>query len=333
MLLNHECLFVLVLACLIDFIIGDPAYAFHPVRLIGNAISVFENFLRNNGITGVLGGLFLFILVITSTLGAYLTLHFLASFIHPFIIIGLNIYVVYSCFAFRDLINHIKPIVSALTDGEMLYARQRVSRVVGRDVSQMDSYQVARAAIETVAENFIDGILSPLFWYAIGTVVGSYVMGRGCEAGVVGMLLFKAVSTMDSMVGYRNRDYEKLGKTGARVDDVMNFIPARLSIIPLSLASFVIGQNTIMGIKIFFRDRLKHLSPNSAHGESFIAGALNIRLGGPSKYQGKEVSKPWLGDGSEKVPPEKVSLSCRLIFYATLISIVFALLVIELLRR
>lgn len=323
---------MLVLACVLDFILGDPAYEFHPVRLIGNAISLIEKFLRSHCLSTVFGGFIFFLFITTSALSSYLFFHFIASNIHPYVVSVLNIYIVYSCFAYRDLINHINPVITALKDGNMLLARQRVSRVVGRDVSQMNSSQVARAAIETVAENFIDGIFSPLFWFALGAATGFYVMNSGCLMGVISMLLFKTVSTMDSMVGYRNKDYEKIGKVGARLDDMMNFLPARLSLIPLVLASIITGQNVFKGIKVFFQDRLKHSSPNSAHGESFIAGALNIRLGGPSYYKGQLMSKPWLGDDSEDVMPEKITTCCRLIFYATLISIVSAVVVVELVR-
>jgi adenosylcobinamide-phosphate synthase len=329
MLSLHKCSLVLLLACFIDFLIGDPPYFYHPVRLIGYAVSIYEKFLRKRDLSGVFGGLILFILVLATTVSIYLALAVTAYYIHPLIVFIFNVYIVYSCFAFRDLMDHTYPVISALNDGNILYARQRVSRVVGRDVSKMNSSQVARASIETVSENFIDGIVSPLLWYVAGTAVGYYFIGTTCETGTAAMLIFKAVSTMDSMVGYCNKDYEKFGKVSARFDDLINFIPARIALIPLSLASFLINQKTVMGIKIFFRDRLKHLSPNSAHGESFIAGALNIRLGGPSHYQGRLVTKPWLGEGTEDVTPEKITICCRLITYATVISIILALLVLN----
>jgi adenosylcobinamide-phosphate synthase len=194
-------------------------------------------------------------------------------------------------------------------------ARTELQKIVGRDTSNLNPEGVARGAVESVAENFVDGVLSPMFWYSL-IAVFSHVFGcpAPAAAGIVGMLSFKAISTLDSMVGYRSGHYLFFGRPAARLDDLANFLPARLSLIILSIGAVLSGEKAWAGWNISRRDRLKHPSPNAGHSESFVAGALGIKLGGPTVYQEHTVDKPWLGDADEEVGPQHIRRCCRLIY-------------------
>ena len=206
----------------------------------------------------------------------------------------------------------------------MTQARTELQKIVGRDTSNLNPEGVARGAVESVAENFVDGVLSPLFWYSV-TAVFSHVFGcpAPAAAGIVGMLGFKGISTLDSMVGYRSEHYLLFGRQAARLDDLANFLPARLSLIILSIGAVLSGEKAWAGWKISRRDRLKHLSPNAGHSESFVAGALGIRLGGPTVYHEKIVEKPWLGDGDGEVGADHIRRCCRLIYRSSWFTCLF----------
>ncbi|NIQ91600.1 MAG: cobalamin biosynthesis protein, partial [Deltaproteobacteria bacterium] len=201
-------------------------------------------------------------------------------------------------------------------------ARTELQKIVGRDTSNLNSEGVARGAVESVAENFVDGVLSPIFWYSL-IAVFSHLFGcpAPAAAGVVGMFAFKTISTLDSMVGYRRQHYLLFGRPAARLDDWANFLPARLSLIILSIGAVLSGEKAWAGWKTSRRDRLKHPSPNAGHSESFVAGALGIRLGGPTVYQEETVEKPWLGDGDEEVGPQHIRRCCRLIFRSSWVAL------------
>ncbi len=207
----------------------------------------------------------------------------------------MNIYFVYSLIALRDLLMHCRPVMDALRGKDLKNARKAIGMIVGRDVNYLDESGIVRAAIETLAENFVDGFLSPVFWYTAGCLTGVFFNINPVCFGVVFLILFKVASTLDSMVGYKTAEFREIGWAGARLDDLMNFIPARLSLIVLFPGAVLSGLHPLSGLRIFFRDRLKHESPNSAHSESFVAGASRARLGGPTRYSDGVKEKPWLG--------------------------------------
>ncbi|MBN1103984.1 MAG: cobalamin biosynthesis protein CobD [Deltaproteobacteria bacterium] len=304
---------ILAAAYLLDLMVGDPPYGCHPVRLMGLGIARAESCLRKCGFAGKVGGVLLVLITVAATILLYLGIAHLLSQLHSLLLFLFHLYLVYSCLALGDLLNHVQPVVRALESGDMDHARDAVSRVVGRDVNVLDAHGLARAAVETLAENFVDGFLSPVFWYFAGWV-WSLLMGEGTITWpVVLMLLFKLVSTLDSMVGYRNFRYLHFGWAGARLDDLMNFIPARFSILFLWLGAALSRMEAGKGLQIAQRDRLKHDSPNSAHAESFLAGVLGLRLGGPTLYTDGMKAKPWLGDGSPEVGPADIRRSVRLL--------------------
>jgi adenosylcobinamide-phosphate synthase len=303
----------LTAAYLLDLVLGDPPYRLHPMRLIGSGIAGTEAFLRRIGLSGKTGGILLVLTSAGVTLFFYASLVHILSRVHPVLPFLFHLYLVYSCLALGDLLNHIHPVVLALETGDLARAREAVSRVVGRDVRVLDPHGVARASVETLAENFVDGFLSPLFWYFAGWIL-SLLLGEGKVAWPVAcMLLFKLASTLDSMVGYRNHRYLHFGWAGARFDDLMNFLPARLSIPFLMLGALFSGMSPLKGLRIALRDRLLHDSPNSAHAESFMAGALDLRLGGPTLYAEGMKEKPWLGDGRAEAGPADIRRAVTLV--------------------
>lgn len=310
---------ILLLAFGIDLFIGDPAYPLHPVRLIGRLIEALEKVLRKQCPNVSLASFLLPLLVLAFTGITYAVLHRLFGK-QAWII---DLYLIYALLALGDLLKHGREVEFALKHQSLEKARSKVQWMVGRDTAELDDHAVARAAIESIAENFVDGFLSPLFWFAIGTLTFQRL-----EGGVLLLLFFKGISTLDSMVGYQNEHYQILGRISAKLDDVLNFIPARLSIPLITLAAKLTSNDWKATWEIGLRDRLKHASPNSAHAEAAVAGALGLRLGGPAIYHGTLKKKPWLGSGSEKATPEHIARALNIIQvsgYAALIPVVLLL--------
>ena len=311
-----KCIIVLWMGFLLDVLLGDPEYRFHPIRLMGRGISLGEKWLRKVGLASRMGGVILTLGLAGGTLGVFVLLSGVLSHIYGPLTFLFQVFVCFSCLALKDLAVHVDPVVNALEAGDLETARQSVSKVVSRDVSVLDEKGVCRAAVETLSENFIDGFVSPLFWYAAGGVAGWLSGAEPVPFALGAMLVFKVASTMDSMVGYKNEQYEVFGWAGAKLDDIMNFVPARLSFVFLFVGAVFTGLDGVRGMRIGFRDRLKHESPNSAHGESFVAGALGIRLGGPTTYGDKTKDKPWLGEGLGDATPSDMVKTMWLLWAA-----------------
>ncbi|MDD5205334.1 MAG: adenosylcobinamide-phosphate synthase CbiB [Desulfobacterales bacterium] len=288
-------------AYLLDLLFGDPQYSAHPVRMIGLLIHRMERVLRGLGCSGTGGGILLVLGSSGLTLSFYFAIERMLFHIHPALSLLFGLFMAYSCLAIGDLLRHIKPVAAALEKGNPEEAKKFLSMTVGRDVAVLSREGICRAAIETLAENFVDGFLSPLFWYFAGGLLFLCIGFEPLHGAVGCILLFKTASTLDSMVGYKDDRYLHFGWGGARLDDLMNFVPARLSILFLWLGALFTGLRSFNGLRVAFRDRLKHDSPNSAHSESFAAGALGIRLAGPTFYPQGMKAKPWLGDGDAEV--------------------------------
>jgi len=285
----------------LDLLLGDPSYRLHPIRLMGRWITFLEAGLRRAGLDGRLGGSILAAATAGAFVGMFLLFSGLAARLHPIAAMIVHLYVIYSCLALGDLFRHVRRVSLALEGDDLHTARQAVGRIVGREVSSLDRWGVGRAAVETLAENFVDGFLSPLFWLILGGTAARLLGWSPIVPAVCAMLIFKAASTLDSMVGYRDARYARFGWAGARADDAMNFVPARLSIPILIMGAAVSGLSPMKGLQTAMRDRLKHDSPNSGHAESFAAGALGVSLGGPAQYGGSLKNKSWLGDGPSEV--------------------------------
>jgi len=308
-----ELALILFLAFIVDLLLGDPRYRLHPIRLIGRCIALFTHILRRAGLDGRWGGVLLVMIVAFTFLTAFLVPSIVLHRIHILLGLGFDLFICYSCLALKDLFYHTDKVIYALEGGNLAEARKEIAMVVGRDVRFLDEKGISRAAIETMAENFVDGFLSPLFWYLSGGILG-YILGLSPVTTALSlMIIFKVASTLDSMVGYKDSEFLEFGWAGAKLDDIMNFIPARLSLMVLFAGAWLCGLKASEGIRVALRDRLKHDSPNAAHAESFAAGALEVRLGGPAVYPHGQKDKLWLGEGNPDPLPQHIQRTASLL--------------------
>jgi adenosylcobinamide-phosphate synthase len=320
-----ELVVMLPAAFALDALLGDPVYPLHPVRLIGGLARLLEKLLRALAFDGVFGGALLVLAELAVFAGAYLAARWGLWLLNPWAGWPLDLFLAYSCLALKDLVRHARPVAAALEAGDLAAARGAVSMIVGRDVERLDQAGVARAGVESVAESFVDGFLGPVFWYAAGGALGLALGPHPAAGGVLGMLLHKVASTLDSTIGFRDERYERFGKVAARLDDVVHFLPARLAVPLMTAAAWFCGLDWRSCWRVGLRDRLKHESPNAAHSEACAAGALGLRLGGPTVYPDGEVDKPWLGDGRAEAAAADVRRCCRLVICSAALSLVAAL--------
>lgn len=301
-----------VLGFVLDLLIGDPHWLYHPIRLVGALISALEKLLRGvfpkNKNGELTAGIFLLALTAGITTVCAWGLLYLAGRIHPWVRFALETVMCYQLLATKALKDETMKVYTALSRGDLKQARYAVSMVVGRDTEVLDETGVTKAAVETVAENASDGVIAPLLFLAIG----------GAPLG----FFYKAVNTMDSMVGYKNDKYLYFGRAAARFDDVLNYIPARLSGALMSAAASFCGLDAGNAWKIFLRDRRNHSSPNSAHTEAAAAGALHIQLAGNAYYFGKLYEKPTIGDPDRPVEYEDIRRVNRLLYATAVLTLI-----------
>lgn len=296
---------------LLDLLLGDPGWLYHPVRIIGNGISLLEKMLRKvfpkNKPGERAAGVFLVIFIVFFSAGIPWLILTAAYRYNIWLGFVLEMFMCYQLLATRSLRDESKKVYDALKTGDMEKSRYAVSMIVGRDTRSLSEEGVTKAAVETVAENTSDGIIAPLFYMMIGGAVLGFA--------------YKAVNTMDSMVGYKNDTYQYFGTAAARLDDVLNYIPARLSAVIMILASYCVGLDGKNAGKIFLRDRYKHSSPNSAQTEAVMAGALRVQLAGDAWYFGKLHKKPFIGDPIRKVEIEDIPRSHKLMYATSVFSV------------
>lgn len=294
----------------LDLIIGDP-YSFpHPVRYIGKLISIVEKQIRkitssDKGLK--IAGFFLWFIVVGATFGITTLVLQLFKFnkLAYFIV---NTILIYTTLATKCLKDESVKIYKVLKTGDLEKSRIQLSYIVGRDTTNLNEKEIVRATVETVAENTVDGIIAPLFYGFIG--------------GAPLAMAYKAVNTLDSTVGYKNDKYYYLGFASAKIDDIANYIPARLGVVLLSLGSLFAGFNFKNALKIGIRDRKNHKSPNCAFSEGAVAGALGIQLGGTNVYFGKEVYKPTIGDKTREIEIEDIVRTNKIMYSSSIISII-----------
>ena len=306
----------LTVGFLLDLLLGDPHWMPHPVRAIGLLISGLERLLRRvfpkTEEWELIAGGVLVVLVVGISTALTILLLWLCGCLHPWLDFAAETLICYQLLAAKALKVESMKVYSALKNESLEAGRNAVSMIVGRDTACLDEAGVTRAAVETVAENTSDGVIAPLIFLAIG----------GAPLGMA----YKAVNTMDSMVGYKNDRYLYFGRAAAKLDDVVNFIPARLAGVLLCLSAFLVGQDGKEAWRIFKRDRKNHKSPNSAHTEAACAGALHIQLGGSNYYFGQLVVKPTMGDDLRPVELEDIPRANRLMYATAVVSLIlFAL--------
>ena len=286
--------FIMILAYLLDLVIGDPVWLPHPVRMMGKTILKVETILRRYAMTPFAQKLAGIVLVIIIVLPASIITAFITNLAYhlrnrSLIVMGniLLVYLISATIAVKELINEGKNVIKAVKDGKLETARSRLSRLVGRDTGTLSQEKVLRATIETLSENLSDGIIAPMFYLAIGGL--PFAMG------------YKAINTLDSMVGYKNERYMHLGFASARLDDIANYVPARITGMLIVITSMIMygWSSAANAFHTMFRDGRKHPSPNAGIPEAAMAGALGVMLGGTSSYNGIPVHKPYIGTNTD----------------------------------
>ena len=293
------------IAYVLDLIFGDPQNVVHPVQVVGKIISAGEKVLLRKKYKFLAGAVLnIFTVSITYTLMYLISKSVKISVF--FMII--EIYLMYTIFSINSLAREGNRVYRILKEGDIERARKDLSYLVSRDTETMDEKMIIRSTMETISENTVDGIVAPMFYMFLG--------------GMPLAMAYKAINTLDSMVGYKNEKYMDFGKFSAKIDDVANFIPARITGILIVLASMILGYDYKNSLKIFLRDRKNHSSPNSAHSEASVAGALGVQFGGKVSYFGKEIDKPTIGDKTKEFELEDIRKNIRIMYVTSFLSLV-----------
>ena len=307
------------IAYIIDLILGDPRWFYHPVIIIGKLISFLEKILykfKNKIFTGAI----LNILTLVITFFVSLLLARLGYII--------EIIFIWTTLATKSLADEGKKVYNILKSGDIEKAKKELSYLVSRDTNTLSLDKIIMSVVETIAENTVDGFASPAFYAFIGSFFSISIFGKDVSLALPFAMTYKAINTLDSMVGYKNERYIDFGKVSARVDDVANFIPARLTgLIFIPLASLILGYNFKNSLKIFFRDRNKHSSPNSGQSESAYAGALGIQFGGKISYFGKDYKKPTIGDKTKEFEYEDIKKAVNILYVVSFIATITFILI------
>lgn len=300
-------------AFFLDTILGDPQSRWHPVAVLGRLISFFERLLYpvngSNQRKFAMGSLLTLLILCISY--AFAEGLLLASHQLPIAwgVDAVSIILLYFCISPRMLAKAGQDIYALLVKGDLAAAREHVGYIVGRDTAQLDEADTARAVIETVAENTVDGAIAPLFFFALG--------------GAPLAVLYRAANTMDSMLGYKNERYLYFGRMAARVDDVLNFVPARMTGLLFVMAAFLLGYDGRNALNILVRDAAGHPSPNGGHAEAPVAGALHIRLGGINYYFGERHFRAYMGDAHMEISAKHILGAIRLMYTGTVLFLLF----------
>ena len=298
----------LAFAFVLDFAIGDPQWSYHPMRLIGRSIEGMEYLVRKLPIPERVSGILLTMIIVS---GTYLVTHAVVLLSRQWSMLSeiiMGAVIIYFTISVKSLADESKKIMTALKENDLIKARKALSLIVGRDTANLSQEQIVRACVETVAEGSVDGVLSPLFYAFIG--------------GPSAAMAYKAVNTLDSMVGYKSEKYVRFGWASARLDDLANYIPARVSAVLIPIASFLCGCGFKGSLRIVFQDGRKHESPNSGIPEAAIAGALGVQLGGASTYQGEFVEKPFIGDAQNPLTTKSIDIAIKIMYVTSILFMV-----------
>ena len=310
-----ELSYQILIAFLIDLLIGDPKGYPHPVRIIGAIAHRLEGITRKRFSNPITAGAVTTGAVVLGTFLFTWSALWILKDIHPLVETVLSVLLIYTCISVRSLYDESRPVFFHLIGGQLDLARKALSRIVGRDTESLNEKEVSRATVETIAESTVDGIIAPLFFAFIG--------------GAPLAMAYKAVNTLDSMFGYRNERYRLFGRVAARLDDAVNWIPARIGGYLMTAAAALCGFDGRRSWKIVQRDGANHLSPNAGIPEAAMAGALGIQLGGSSFYQKQMIDKPCIGNGENEIDAMDICHSHKIMF----ITATLTLLVMFFLRR
>jgi adenosylcobinamide-phosphate synthase len=295
-------------AYLLDLIFGDPPTLPHPVRWIGWLIEKlegpFRSVIKNERASGAL---FAITIIATAWLITFAITQAAYSF-NNYLGVLISTIIIYTSLSVKDLGLESLAVFNALNEGDLNKARTSLSRIVGRDTANLDEREIIRATVETVAENIVDGIISPLFYAFLG--------------GASLAIAYKAVNTLDSMVGYKNKRYIHFGRAAAKIDDAANYIPARLSAVFLVMAGWMSGHDPVKAWIIAIRDGRKNASPNSGIPEAAVAGALGVRLGGLNYYDSIAVQKPYIGDDSNPLNRSHIKEAIKMAYIASALFVI-----------
>lgn len=308
-------IYALITGYILDLMFGDPEGIPHPVRFIGNMIAKGEKLLRRISCqterAKYLSGMVLTVVVVAiSFIIPYMILSFAGSF-HPVLRYILETVMCYQILATKALKKESMRVFYDLEQGKLPEARISLSRIVGRDTENLNTDQVTKGAVETVAENVSDGVIAPMIFILIG----------GAPLG----FLYKAINTLDSMIGYKNDKYLNFGRFAAKLDDLVNYIPARISAYLMIMATWLLRYDIKEAIRIYRRDRHNHTSPNSAHTEAVCAGALNIQLGGSNYYFGKLILKPTIGDENREIEIDDIRKANHLLYTTSILGLILGI--------
>lgn len=308
--LHHLVYFIPLGALVVDTMFGDPRSKYHPVVLIGNCISFYESILYKKNTSAkhqIILGISTVLLVLMSVMIVVTALLFIGGTIHPVAYSIVSLLCLYISISPRCLAEAGIEIANLLRKQDILEARRKVGWIVGRKTSELDESEITRATIETVAENTVDGIISPLFWFVL--------------LGPWGAIGYRAINTMDSMLGYKNDRYLYFGRFAARLDDVVNYIPARLTLVLFVIAAFLCGKDWKHALRIAARDAAKHPSPNGGYAEAPVAGALHIRLGGHNVYHDKVTFRAYMGDPIEPMVGRHIYQTIYLMYTVSILGV------------
>jgi len=300
--------YILPAALILDPILGDPRRLPHPIRWMGTAIAGAEPLFRKQIAPLFWSGAVFAVSLILGTWIAGVLVTATAGAIHPRVGIIVEIILIFFCISAGSLEKEASAVRRQLILGSVSNARERVRMIVGREVDRLTGTGISRATVETVAENLVDGVISPLFYAAIG--------------GAPLALAFKMVNTLDSMIGYKNETYRMFGKAAAKIDDAANFIPARLSVAIIFLAAKMLSSRAGLVLATALHEGANHNSPNAGYPEAAFSGALAIRLGGPNYYHGKEVDKPYIGKRFGEAKPVHIKMACDLMLLSSTLWVV-----------
>lgn len=304
-----------LIAYIIDLIVGDPSWIYHPVIIIGKLISFLEKILYKIKYKILAGAILCFLT---------LSLTFLVSLILTRLGLIVEIFFLFTCLATKSLADEGKKVYQILKNGDIEKAKKELAYLVSRDTQNLSENKIIMSIIETISENTVDGFISPTFFAFVGSFFDLAFLGKNINLALAFAMTYKAINTLDSMVAYKNEKYLYFGRVSAKIDDIANFIPARLTgLIFVPLASLFLNYNFKNSLRIFLRDRNKHSSPNSGQSEASYAGALGIQFGGKISYFGNDYEKPRIGDKLKEFELEDIKKSIKILYVSSVIATIF----------